>query len=172
MHFRDLISTRLGGSIIARHICLPDRGPVQDMLHYHKVGFQLVFFIKDWADVVYEDQGSQHRHAGDCTIQEPKIRHPALEASDAIEVIDVDVLADNITMFDREKPLPKPSAYGKVSVSSLAKAKAAISSLFAFWALRPATPPSKVTQKIWHPLFQRCPLLAKPHLGSAMMAIF
>jgi hypothetical protein len=42
MHYRDLIPTRLGGSIIASHIRIPDGGPVPDMVHYHRVGFQLI----------------------------------------------------------------------------------------------------------------------------------
>ena len=43
MHYRDLIPGRLGGSIIASHIRIPDAGPVPDMVHYHTVGFQLIF---------------------------------------------------------------------------------------------------------------------------------
>ncbi len=57
MHYRDLIPSRLGGAIIASHIRIPDGGPVPDMVHFHKVGFQLIFCIKGWVDVVYEDQG-------------------------------------------------------------------------------------------------------------------
>ena len=43
MHYRDLIPDRLGGSIIASHIRIPDGGPVPDTVHYHSVGFQLIF---------------------------------------------------------------------------------------------------------------------------------
>ena len=43
MHYRDLIPGRLGGSIIASHIRIPDAGPVPEMVHYHAVGFQLNF---------------------------------------------------------------------------------------------------------------------------------
>ncbi len=57
MQYRDLIPTRLGGAIIASHIRIPDGGPVPDMVHFHKVGFQLIFCVKGWVDVVYEDQG-------------------------------------------------------------------------------------------------------------------
>ena len=45
MHYRDLIPTRLGGSIIASHIRIPDGGPVPDMVHFHKVGFQLILSL-------------------------------------------------------------------------------------------------------------------------------
>ncbi|NNF79938.1 MAG: cupin, partial [Rhizobiales bacterium] len=57
MHYRDLIPDRLGGSIIASHIRIPDGGPVPDMVHYHTVGFQLIFCYNGWVRLVYEDQG-------------------------------------------------------------------------------------------------------------------
>lgn len=109
MHYRDLIPDRLGGSIIASHIRIPDGGPVPDMVHYHKVGFQLIFCIKGWVDVVYEDQGGPIRlTAGDCFIQPPEIRHRVLEASDGIEVIEIGVPAEHITEIDHEMALPTP----------------------------------------------------------------
>ncbi len=55
MRYRDLIPGRLGGSIIASHIRIPDGGPVPDMVHYHTVGFQLIFCYRGWVEVVYED---------------------------------------------------------------------------------------------------------------------
>ncbi|MGI9373863.1 MAG: cupin domain-containing protein, partial [Hyphomicrobiales bacterium] len=45
MHYRDLIPDRLGGSIIASHIRIPEGGPVPDMVHYHTVGVQLIFCL-------------------------------------------------------------------------------------------------------------------------------
>lgn len=109
MHYRDLIPDRLGGSIIASHIRIPDGGPVPDMVHYHKVGFQLIFCIKGWVDVVYEDQGGPIRlTAGDCFIQPPEIRHRVLEASDGIEVIEIGVPADHVTAIDHDMTLPTP----------------------------------------------------------------
>ncbi len=107
MHYRDLVPTRLGGAIIASHIRIPDGGPVPDMVHYHKVGFQLIFCIKGWVDVVYEDQGPAIRlTAGDCFIQPPEIRHRVLHASDGIEVIEIGVPADHVTEIDHELTLP------------------------------------------------------------------
>jgi len=110
MHYRDLIPTRLGGSIIASHIRIPDGGPVPDMVHFHRVGFQLIFCYKGWVDVVYEDQGPPIRlTAGDCFIQPPEIRHRVLEASDGIEVIEIGVPAEHITEIDHEMILPTPN---------------------------------------------------------------
>ena len=60
------------------------------MVHFHRVGFQLIFCIKGWVDVLYEDQGGLRRlHAGDCFIRPPRIRHRVVEASDGIEVIEI-----------------------------------------------------------------------------------
>ncbi len=109
MQYRDLIPSRLGGSIIASHIRIPDGGPVPDMVHFHKVGFQLIFCIKGWVDVVYEDQGGTRRlTAGDCFIQPPEIRHRVLEASDGIEVIEIGVPAEHVTEIEHRITLPTP----------------------------------------------------------------
>ena len=94
--------------MIASHIRVPD-GPVPDMVHFHKVGFQLIFCIKGWVDVLYEDQGGIRRlHAGDCFIQPPGIRHKVLEAADGIEVIEIGVPAEHITEIDHSMTLPTP----------------------------------------------------------------
>ncbi len=107
MQYRDLIPDRLGGSIIASHIRIPDGGPVPDMVHYHTVGFQLIFCYRGWVDLVYEDQGEPFRlHAGCCVIQPPEIRHRVLYASDNIEVIEIGVPAEHVTTIDHEMVLP------------------------------------------------------------------
>jgi quercetin dioxygenase-like cupin family protein len=111
MHYRDLIPDRLGGSIIASHIRIPDGGPVPDMVHYHTVGFQLIFCYRGWVDLVYEDQGPPFRlEAGCCVIQPPEIRHRVLFASDNIEVIEIGVPAEHITTIDHEMDLPNGPA--------------------------------------------------------------
>ena len=107
MQYRDLIPSRLGGSIIASHIRIPDGGPVPDMVHYHKVGFQLIFCYKGWVEVLYEDQGDRLRlKAGDCFIQPPEIRHRVMEASADIEVIEIGVPAEHITYIEHDLKLP------------------------------------------------------------------
>ena len=107
MQYRDLIPSRLGGSIIASHIRIPDGGPVPDMVHYHTVGFQLIFCYRGWVDLVYEDQGPQFRlEAGNCVIQPPEIRHRVLYASDNIEVIEIGVPAEHVTTIDHAMELP------------------------------------------------------------------
>jgi quercetin dioxygenase-like cupin family protein len=107
MHYRDLIPDRLGGSIIASHIRIPEAGPVPDMVHYHSVGFQLIFCYRGWVDLVYEDQGEPFRlDAGNCVIQPPEIRHRVLQSGDNLEVIEIGVPAEHVTTIDHEMPLP------------------------------------------------------------------
>ena len=107
MRYRDLITDRLGGSIIASHIRIPDGGPVPDMVHYHTVGFQLIFCYRGWVRLVYEDQGDPFiLSAGDCVIQPPQIRHRVLEASDNVEVLEIGVPAEHITTIDHDMELP------------------------------------------------------------------
>jgi quercetin dioxygenase-like cupin family protein len=109
MHYRDLVPSRLGGAMIASHIRIPQGGPVPDMVHFHKVGFQLIFCIRGWVDVVYEDQGPPIRLTpGDCVIQPPEIRHRVLEASDGLEVIEIGVPAEHVTEIDHRMALPTP----------------------------------------------------------------
>jgi quercetin dioxygenase-like cupin family protein len=109
MHYRDLVPSRLGGAVIASHIRIPQGGPVPDMVHFHKVGFQLIFCVNGWVDVVYEDQGDPIRlFAGDCFIQPPEIRHRVLFASDGIEVVEIGVPAEHITEIEHDMALPTP----------------------------------------------------------------
>ena len=107
MQYRDLIPDRLGGSIIASHIRIPEGGPVPDMVHYHTIGFQLIFCYKGWVKVAYEDQGEPFTlNAGDCVTQPPEIRHRVLEVSDHLEVIEIGVPAVHMTTIDHELELP------------------------------------------------------------------
>jgi uncharacterized protein YjlB len=111
MQYRDLIPGRLGGSIIASHIRIPAGGPVPDYVHYHKVGFQMIFCKRGWAQVVYEDQGPPFAmHAGDCVLQPPTIRHRVLEASPGLEVIEVGCPAEHETWREHAFDLPTPRA--------------------------------------------------------------
>ncbi|MFT5631853.1 MAG: quercetin dioxygenase-like cupin family protein [Gammaproteobacteria bacterium] len=110
MLYRDLVPDRLGGSIIASHIRIPDGGPVPDMVHYHTIGFQLIYCYRGWVRLVYEDQGPEFiLNAGDCVIQPPEIRHRVLEASDNVEVIEIGVPADHETTIDHVMELPTPT---------------------------------------------------------------
>lgn len=107
MHYRDLIPDRLGGTIIASHIRIPQGGPVPDMVHYHTIGFQLIYCYRGWVRLVYEDQGPPFiLNAGDCVIQPPEIRHRVLESSDNLEVVEIGVPAEHETTIDHAMELP------------------------------------------------------------------
>lgn len=111
MQYRDLIPGRLGGSIIASHIRIPAGGPVPDMVHFHTVGFQLIFCLRGWVDLVYEDQGPPFRLlAGNCVIQPPRIRHRVLFSSDNLEVVEIGVPAVHMTTIDHDMLLPNGPA--------------------------------------------------------------
>ncbi|KAI1169009.1 RmlC-like cupin domain-containing protein [Nemania serpens] len=109
MRYRDLIPGRLGGAIIASHICIPDAGPVPDNVHYHTVGFQLIHCHAGWVRLVYEDQGEPFvLRAGDSVIQPPQIRHRVLESSEGLQVVEVGVPAEHLTTIDHVMELPTP----------------------------------------------------------------
>jgi len=107
MQYRDLVPSRLGGAMIASHIRIAEPGPVGDVVHFHKVGFQLIFCVNGWVDVVYEDQGDPIRLTrGACFIQPPEIRHRVLYSGDDLEVLEIGVPAEHVTEIDHEMTLP------------------------------------------------------------------
>lgn len=109
MLYRDLVPDRLGGRVIASHIRIPGGGPVPDYVHYHRVGFQMIYCAKGWVRVVYEDQGPPFvMREGDCVLQPPGIRHRVLEASQGLEVIEVSAPAEHETFRDHALTLPTP----------------------------------------------------------------
>lgn len=109
MQYRDLVPGRLGGHFIASHIRIPNGGPVPDYVHYHRVGFQMIFCRRGWVKVVYEDQGPPFvMHAGDCVLQPPTIRHRVREASKGLEVVGVGSPAKHETWRDHALALPTP----------------------------------------------------------------
>ena len=107
MQYRDLIPGRYGGRFIASHIRIPTGGPVPDYVHHHHIQFQLIFCVKGWVRVVYEDQGEPMlMEAGDCFLQPPHIRHRVLESSDQMEVVEISCPAEHETCVDHETQLP------------------------------------------------------------------
>ena len=110
MLYRDLVPSRLGGVLIASHIHVPNAGPINDMVHYHTVFFQLIYCYKGWVKVVYEDQGKPFiLYSGDFVIQPPEIRHKVLETGNNLQVIEIGVPAQSITSFDNHTQLPTVS---------------------------------------------------------------
>ena len=107
MRYRDLIPGRLGGSVIASHIHIADAGPVPDYVHFHHVRFQMIFCVKGWVRLVYEDQGAPFvLETGDCVLQPPRIRHRVLECSADLEVVEISSPADHETIVEHTIELP------------------------------------------------------------------
>jgi quercetin dioxygenase-like cupin family protein len=107
MEYRDLVPGRCGGRLIASHIRIPNGGPVPDYVHFHHVVFQLIFCVRGWVRVVYEDQGPPFvMEAGDCVLQPPRIRHRVLECSDGLEVVELSAPSEHRTIADRRVELP------------------------------------------------------------------
>jgi quercetin dioxygenase-like cupin family protein len=107
MQYRDLIPDRFGGRFIASHIRILQGGPVADYVHHHHIYFQMIFCVRGWVRVVYEDQGPPIvLEAGDCFLQPPHIRHRVLESSDNMEVVEIACPAEHETCVDHEMELP------------------------------------------------------------------
>lgn len=107
MEYRDLVSDRMDGKMIASHIRLTQGGEVPDYVHYHKVEFQMIRCIKGRIKVVYEDQGEPFwLESGDWVIQPPEIRHRVMECSAGAEVIEISMPAEHETWLDHEMQLP------------------------------------------------------------------
>lgn len=109
MLYRDLVPGRQGNCVIASHIRIPSGGPVPDYVHFHEVGFQLIFCHRGWVEVLYEGQGEPFvLNAGDCVIQPPQIRHRVLRSSDEMYVVEVGYPAEHVTKADPRTSLPSP----------------------------------------------------------------
>jgi len=107
MLYRDLIPGRLGGRYIASHITIPEGGPVDDWVHYHRVALQLIVVRRGWVRVLYQDQGNSFvLTEGDMVLQPPGIRHRVLESSPALEVIEISAPALHETFADHDMALP------------------------------------------------------------------
>jgi hypothetical protein len=107
MLYRDLVPCRLGGALIASHITLPEDGPVEDWVHFHDVGFQLIVCRRGRVKVVYEDQGQPFwLEPFDLVLQPPKIRHRVLESQGRLEVVELGAPAVHDTYADHELELP------------------------------------------------------------------
>ncbi len=107
MDYRDLVVDRRGGELIASHIRIENGGPVADYVHYHDVRVQLIYCLRGWVRLVYEDQGEPFvMTAGECVVQPPGIRHRVLECSPGLEVIEVAAPAVHATHVDHDLALP------------------------------------------------------------------
>lgn len=107
MGYRDLLPDRWGGRFIASHIRIAEGGDVPDYVHYHRIRFQMIFCMRGWVDLVYEDQGPPFRlEEGDAVVQPPEIRHRVLRSSPGLEVIEIGCPAVHDTLVEHDIELP------------------------------------------------------------------
>ena len=96
--YRDLgIKDATEGKVLA-HIIRADqpcKGPMG--YHSHDLDFQMVYLIRGWARLYFEDIGEIRVEAGDAWYQPPGIKHEVLEYSDDWEVIEITMPADFAT---------------------------------------------------------------------------
>jgi mannose-6-phosphate isomerase-like protein (cupin superfamily) len=95
MEYRDLgVTTATHGQYRAHVIRVKPDGPgAHDLhttgLHQHQCDFQMFYVLKGWMKFVYEGQGEQTFHAGDCVVQPASIVHNELECSDDVEILEI-----------------------------------------------------------------------------------
>jgi mannose-6-phosphate isomerase-like protein (cupin superfamily) len=108
MSYRDLIPGRQGGRYIASHITLSKNAPVKDSVHFHRIRFQMIYGLKGWVRVAYENEGPEFvMEEGDCVLQPPEIRHRVIDSSpDGAEVIEFCCPAAHWTFYDYDLRLP------------------------------------------------------------------
>ena len=107
MHYRDLVPDRQGGLFIASHIRLGEGGDVPDYVHFHEVRFQMLYCVRGWTRLLYEDQGPEMiMRAGECVLQPPTIRHRVLACGPGTEVVEIGCPALHETFADPALALP------------------------------------------------------------------
>jgi mannose-6-phosphate isomerase-like protein (cupin superfamily) len=95
MEYRDLgVATATHGQFRAHVIRIKKDGPgAHDLhttgLHQHQCDFQMFYVLKGWMKFVYEGQGEQTFHEGDCVVQPASIVHNELECSDDVEILEI-----------------------------------------------------------------------------------
>lgn len=63
--------------------------------HYHNYDFQVMYIIKGWVKMYYEDEGEFILHAGDFVYHPPQRVHDFMEYSEDIEIFELSSPADH-----------------------------------------------------------------------------
>jgi quercetin dioxygenase-like cupin family protein len=115
MEYRDLgVETATHGQFRAHVIRIKKDAESHDLhttgLHQHLCDFQMFYVLKGWIKFVYEGQGEQTFHEGDCIVQPAGIVHNELDCSDDIEVLEIYSPAVHETRVVNEMPATAGSA--------------------------------------------------------------
>ena len=68
--------------------------PFSSEPHVHRTTFQLVYVLKGWIELEYEEYGVQRFEAGASVFQPPSIRHREVGHSDDVEMVEIVMPAD------------------------------------------------------------------------------
>ena len=93
--YRDVgIKDATEGKVLAHIIraAQPCEGPMG--YHSHVLDFQMVYLIRGWARIYFEDIGEIRVEAGDVWFQAPGVKHEVLEYSDDWEVMEITMPAE------------------------------------------------------------------------------
>jgi hypothetical protein len=96
-HYRDLGINQATGGLVQAHVIRfvpPCRPEEVSKLHYHDVGFQMIYVLKGWIKSEFAGEGAHTFEAGACWIQPPRIEHKVLDYSDDCEVLEIVMPAD------------------------------------------------------------------------------
>lgn len=93
--YRDLGIKDITASKVLAHV-IRAKQPCESGMGYHShiLDFQMVYMIKGWARMEFEDIGEIRLEAGDAWYQPPGVKHEVLEYSADFEVIEITMPAD------------------------------------------------------------------------------
>lgn len=99
--YRDLGVREATGGRVAAHVIRARPGSeVSGGRHHHEVEFQLVYCLRGWIKFDYEGVGEVLLEPGSCVHQNPGIRHTELGHSDDLELLEIVMPADFVTVAD------------------------------------------------------------------------
>jgi hypothetical protein len=99
--YRDLGVADASGGAARAHVirlmgpCDPD---VVSKLHFHDVDFQMVYVLKGWVKTYMEGVGETTFSEGSSWTQPPRIKHLIMDYSDDVELLEVILPADFMTV--------------------------------------------------------------------------
>jgi uncharacterized RmlC-like cupin family protein len=93
--YRDLgIKDATDGKIDVHVIRAVPGEPFSSEPHVHRTTFQLIYVLKGWIELEYEEYGVQRFEAGASVYQPPSIRHREVGHSDDVEMLEIVMPAD------------------------------------------------------------------------------
>jgi len=93
--YRDLgIRDATEGKVLAQIIRAEQPCAESMGYHSHALEFQMVYLIKGWAQLYFEDIGEVRVEAGDAWCQAPGVKHEVLKYSDDWEVLEITMPAE------------------------------------------------------------------------------